>query len=115
MLKFLSLFAYINYFTSPQIRRFKPLCYNMDTLYLFQKIMQYRPPYTPPTPRYRPPLPTPYRSQTPPMMMFAKFFWEIFLDRILRGCFSKNFFWEFFGKKKDPLSPFKLFGFIFND
>jgi hypothetical protein len=56
MLKLIILFAYVIYFTSTQIKRFKQLCYYMDTLYLLRKIMQYSTPYTP----YLPvtPLPT---------------------------------------------------------
>ncbi len=66
MLKFILLFAYVIYFTSTQIKRFKRLCLFLDTLYLFQKIIQYKqnqPPYTPyiptyPTPPCYPPTPT---------------------------------------------------------
>jgi hypothetical protein len=68
MLKFIILFAYLIYLTSPQIRRFKPLCLILDTIYLFTKIIQYKqnaplihpyPPYlvTPLPPRY------PYRAE----------------------------------------------------
>jgi hypothetical protein len=75
MLKLIILFAYVIYFTSTQIKRFKQLCYYMDTLYLLRKIMQPTPSYMPPAPRYRPAYRTPMPSRTWGMMMFAKFFW----------------------------------------
>jgi hypothetical protein len=98
MLKLIILFAYVIYFTSTQIKRFKRLCYYMDTLYLLRKIMQYSTPYIPPAPRYRPAYCPPMPSRTWGMMMFAKFFWEIFLSKILDP-FFKNFFPEFLGLK----------------
>ena len=95
MLKLIILFAYVIYFTSTQIKRFKQLCYYMDTLYLLRKIMQYSTPYIPPAPRYRPAYCPPMPSRTWGMMMFAKFFWEIFLvrkkDPIYKIFFFQNF------------------------
>jgi len=114
MLKFISLLAYVIYFTSTQIKRFKQLCYYMDTLYLLRKIMQYSTPLYPLPACYPPAYRTPMPSRTWGMMMFAKFFWEIFLVKILdpfskkfffqnfwcqniNTLYMKNFFWEFLG------------------
>jgi len=117
------LFVYLIYLTSPQIKQFKDTLSKMIYRYQFKKIMQYNQNKIPNKGIYPLPLPTmcyppPYRrgipTRTGGMMLFVKFFWEIFLGqilgpffknffssiflgKILGGCFLKKNFWEIFG------------------